>query len=92
MTKLGLLTFPLYLNHYTLGRVMVFSLISAHLARPAVMAISLGVVFGSSWLIMLIPEPAIQARLRKLLKLDASAAQPVLQPVSVRSSEKHPIK
>ena len=92
VTKLGLLTFPLYLNHYTLGRVMVYSLISAHLARPAVLVISLGFVFGSSWLIMLIPEPAIQAWLRKLLKLDASAAQPVLQPVSVRFNEKYPLK
>lgn len=90
VTKLGLLTFPLYLNHYTLGRVMVYSLISANLARPAVFAISLGVICGSSWLIMLVPEPAIQARLRKLLKLDASAAQPILQPVSVRSNEKYP--
>jgi peptidoglycan/LPS O-acetylase OafA/YrhL len=78
VTKLGLLTFPLYLNHYTLGRVMVYSLISAHLGRSVVFAISLGLVFVSSWLIMLIPEPAIQARLRKLLKLDTSAAQPVL--------------
>jgi hypothetical protein len=78
VTKLGLLTFPLYLNHYTLGRVMVYSLISAHLERSVVFAISLGLVCGSSWLIMMIPEPAIQARLRKLLKLDASAAQPIL--------------
>lgn len=90
VTKLGLLTFPLYLNHYTLGRVMVYSLISAHLARPAVLAISLGIVFGSSWLIMLIPEPAIQARLRKFLKLEASTAQPILQSVAVRSGEKYP--
>jgi peptidoglycan/LPS O-acetylase OafA/YrhL len=78
VTRLGLLTFPLYLNHYTLGRVMVYSLMSAHLPRPAVLAISLGFVCGSSWLIMLIPEPAIQARLRKLLRLDRSAAQPIL--------------
>ena len=92
VTKLGLLTFPLYLNHYTLGRVMVYSLISAHLARPAVLTISLGFVFGSSWLIMLIPEPAIQAWLRKFLKLDASVAQPVLQAVSVQSNEKYPLK
>jgi peptidoglycan/LPS O-acetylase OafA/YrhL len=74
VTRLGLLTFPLYLNHYTLGRVVTYSLISAHLARPAALAISLSLVCGSSWLIMRIPEPAIQARLRKLLKLDVSAA------------------
>jgi hypothetical protein len=74
VTRLGLLTFPLYLNHYTLGRVMTYSLISAHLARPAVFAISLGFIAVSSWFIMRVPEPAIQARLRKVLKLDASTA------------------
>jgi peptidoglycan/LPS O-acetylase OafA/YrhL len=73
VTKLGLLTFPLYLNHYTLGRVMTYGLISAHLARPAVLAISLGLICGSSWLIMMIPEPAIQAGFRKVLKLGPAA-------------------
>jgi hypothetical protein len=81
VTKLGLLTFPLYLNHYTLGRVLIYSLISAHVGRPAVFAISLAVIFGSSWLVMTIPEPAIQARLRKFLRLDTSAAQQIIQTV-----------
>jgi peptidoglycan/LPS O-acetylase OafA/YrhL len=90
VTKLGLLTFPLYLNHYTIGRIMVFNLMSTHLGRPAAFAISLGVVCGSSWLVMMIPEPAIQARLRKLLKLDASAARQIIQPVSLRPEEKYP--
>jgi hypothetical protein len=81
VTKPGLMTFPLYLNHYTLGRVLIYSLISAHVGRPAVFAISLAVIFGSSWLIMTIPEPAIQARLRKFLRLDISAAQQIIQTV-----------
>jgi peptidoglycan/LPS O-acetylase OafA/YrhL len=81
VTKLGLMTFPLYLNHYTLGRVLIYSLISAHVGRPAVFAISLAVIFGSSWLVMTIPEPAIQARLRKFLRLDTSAAQQIIQTV-----------
>jgi peptidoglycan/LPS O-acetylase OafA/YrhL len=73
VTKLGLLTFPLYLNHYTLGRVVTYDLISAHLGRPTAFAISFGLVCGLSWLIMMIPEPAIRARLRRVLKLDVSA-------------------
>jgi hypothetical protein len=72
VTKLGLLTFPLYLNHYTLGRVVTYDLISAHLGRPVAFAISFGLVCGLSWLIMMIPEPAIRARLRRVLKLDVS--------------------
>jgi hypothetical protein len=52
---------------------MVYSLISAHVARPVVFAISFGAVWGLSWLIMMVPEPAIQAKLRGLMKLDASA-------------------
>lgn len=86
VTKLGLMTYPLYLNHYTLGRVLVYSLISAHLARPVVFAISLGVVWGSSWLIMMVPEPAIQARLRKLLKVDSPSAQQLIQPAPGRAN------
>jgi peptidoglycan/LPS O-acetylase OafA/YrhL len=73
VTRLGLLTFPLYLNHYTLGRAMTYGLISAHWPRPAVFAISFGLVCSLSWFIMMIPEPAIQARLRKLLRLDVAA-------------------
>jgi hypothetical protein len=59
---------------------VTYSLLSAHLARPAVFAMTLGLVCGSSWFIMMIPEPAIQARLRGLLKLDISAAQQKIQP------------
>ncbi len=86
VTRLGLMTYPLYLNHYTLGRVLVYSLISAHLARPAVFAISLAVVWGSSWLIMMVPEPAIQARLRKLLKVDFPSVQQLIQPAPGRAN------
>ena len=70
--KLGLMTYALYLNHYTLGRVFVYELISAHVAASIVFVLALVVIFGLSWLIVVGPEPAIQRQLRKLLKLDAS--------------------
>lgn len=68
--KLGLLTYALYLNHYTLGRVLVYKLASAGVARPLILASVVILVFGLSWLIVTGPEPAIQRWLRKLLNLN----------------------
>jgi peptidoglycan/LPS O-acetylase OafA/YrhL len=70
--KLGLLTYALYLNHYTLGRVVVYKLISDHVARPLVLASTLVLVFGLSWLVVTGPEPVIQRWLRKLFNLNVS--------------------
>ncbi len=68
ITSLGLLTFPLYLNHYTIGRVVAYDLLSAHMAPSVVLLILLAIVFGSSWLIMRIAEPAVRNALSKLWK------------------------
>jgi peptidoglycan/LPS O-acetylase OafA/YrhL len=51
--KLGLVAYPLYLNHYTLGAALVYRLISAHLARPLIFIIVFVVILSSSWLIMI---------------------------------------
>jgi peptidoglycan/LPS O-acetylase OafA/YrhL len=72
--NLGLLTFPLYLNHYTIGRVMAYEMLSAHMPQPEVLLILLGIVFGSSWLIMKFAEPALRSGLSHLLKLDRWAS------------------
>ena len=74
--KVGLMTFPLYLNHYTFGRVMVYSLVSSNLGRPLSFAIAFTVICGSSWLIMIFPERALQSGLRKLLDLNSLRAPP----------------
>ena len=70
--KLGLLTYALYLNHYTLGRVLVYKLISYHVARPLVLASVIVLIFGLSWLVIAGPEPVIQRWLRKLFNLNVS--------------------
>ncbi|MBV9561737.1 MAG: acyltransferase [Bradyrhizobium sp.] len=73
LVKLGLLTYPLYLNHYTLGRVMTFSLVShgvpSWLSFVAVMA----TILLSSWCIMIFAEPALQSVLRKRLPVSRVA-------------------
>jgi peptidoglycan/LPS O-acetylase OafA/YrhL len=70
--KLGLLTYALYLNHYTLGRALVFELISHDVARPLVLASAIVLIFGLSWLVVTGPEPVIQRWLRKLFNLNVS--------------------
>jgi len=73
--SLGLLTFPLYLNHYTLGRVLVYNLARSNVSTSVALAVSVIIVCGSSWLIMMIAEPALQAKMRKVLNLDTTLRQ-----------------
>jgi hypothetical protein len=87
VVKLGLMTFPLYLNHYTLGRVMVYSLVSSNLAAPISFAIAFTVICGSSWLIMIFPERMLQSRLRRLLGLSSGAER-----ADPRQSEKQSLQ
>jgi peptidoglycan/LPS O-acetylase OafA/YrhL len=69
--RLGLMTFPLYLNHYSLGRVLVFSLVSSGLGEFSSFAIAFTLICGSSWLIMLYPEQMLQSALRRLFGLNS---------------------
>lgn len=63
LQKVGLLTYPLYLNHFVLGMTLVPALFALGLERPFVFALSFAAVLGSSWFIMSVPEPALQATL-----------------------------
>jgi peptidoglycan/LPS O-acetylase OafA/YrhL len=63
LQKVGLLTYPLYLNHFVLGMTLVPALVALGLERPFVFALSFAAVLGSSWFIMSVPEPALQATL-----------------------------
>lgn len=77
--NLGLMTFPLYLNHYTLGRVLIYQLSSSNLGRYATFAIVFTAICVSTWFIMKILEPSLQGLLRKLLKLDTSKDRKAVQ-------------
>ena len=61
---MGRVSYPLYLNHYVLGMVLVPAFASCGLSRPAVLAVALGIVGGSSYLIMRYPERMLQRYLR----------------------------
>jgi peptidoglycan/LPS O-acetylase OafA/YrhL len=67
LIKFGLLTYPLYLNHYTLGRVMVFSLVSRGVPPSLSLVVVMVTILVSSWWIMIYAEPALQAALRRRL-------------------------
>ena len=71
---LGRLSYPLYLNHYTLGMVLVPSLFAAGLGPWAALLAALGAVVGSSWLVTRGPERVGQAWLRALLRPRAREA------------------
>ena len=65
---LGRLSYPLYLNHYVLGMVLVPELVRHGLPRTGVLAVALALVVGSSYLIMRYPERQVQQILRARLK------------------------
>jgi peptidoglycan/LPS O-acetylase OafA/YrhL len=60
---IGLLTYPVYLNHFVLGMTMVPALFALGLERSLVFALSLATVLASSWFIMSIPERALRSAL-----------------------------
>ncbi len=78
----GRLSYPLYLNHYSLGMVLVPALSAAGLGRTSAFGVSLGLVVGSSYLVMRYPERWIQkhlrARLRAQLKSSSTSREPML--------------
>jgi peptidoglycan/LPS O-acetylase OafA/YrhL len=65
--KLGLLSYPLYLNHYTLGMCVVAFFARAALGLLETFALSVSVVFLVSYVIMTWPERAIQRRLLAMI-------------------------
>jgi peptidoglycan/LPS O-acetylase OafA/YrhL len=65
--QLGLLSYPLYLNHYTLGMCLVAFFARTGFSVAAIFALSLSVVFLISYFIMILPERAIQKRLLAMI-------------------------
>ena len=64
---IGLLTYPIYLNHFVLGMTIVPALFALGLERSLVFAISLATVLASSWFIMSLPERALRAVLLSII-------------------------
>ena len=76
---LGRLSYPLYLNHYTLGMVLVPSLFALGMGSVGALVTALTIVFTSSWLVVLGPERIGQQWLRRLIPSPSkrsSAADP----------------
>lgn len=65
--QLGLLSYPLYLNHYTLGMCLVAFFARTGFSVTAIFALALSVVFVISYFIMILPERAIQKRLLAMI-------------------------
>jgi peptidoglycan/LPS O-acetylase OafA/YrhL len=69
LVDIGLLTYPIYLNHYVLGMTLVPALFAVGLPGPLVLVVSLASVVTTSWLIMKIPERRLQSILRSWLQV-----------------------
>ena len=77
----GLLSYTLYLNHYTVGQALVLVLARAGLSGTPAMVASLSVIVFVSYVVMIVPERVLQRRLRNAwrgraaLRRSASFAQ-----------------
>jgi peptidoglycan/LPS O-acetylase OafA/YrhL len=66
LRDVGLMTYPIYLNHFVLGMTLVPALFALGLQRWLVFVLSLAAVLGSSWFIMSVPERALRSALLSL--------------------------
>jgi peptidoglycan/LPS O-acetylase OafA/YrhL len=64
---LGRLSYPLYLNHFSLGMILVPSLFAAGFGAVPAFVIAMAAILASSWAVMRWPEAAVQLWMRKLL-------------------------
>ncbi len=85
--NMGRLSYPLYLNHYTLGMVLVPALAGQGSGRAAAFAVSLAIVVASSYAIMRYPERwaqrLLRARLRARLKSGAAPGERGIMPAGL---------
>jgi peptidoglycan/LPS O-acetylase OafA/YrhL len=68
LRRLGRLSYPVYLNHYTLGLVVVPALAALGWSRPLVFVAALGVVLLVSSLIMAYPERLLQTAFKNAMR------------------------
>lgn len=73
--QLGLMTYPLYLNHFVLSQALVPVLV-AWLPGAMVFPVLMAILLGNAWLIAAYPERWIQDRLSAILSLRRRAARP----------------
>nr|WP_295662736.1 acyltransferase [Polymorphobacter sp.] len=66
--RLGRLSYPIYLNHYTLGLVVVPALAALGWSRPLVFVAALGVVLTVSIAIMAYPERWLQTAFKNAMR------------------------
>ncbi|UAJ11765.1 acyltransferase family protein [Glacieibacterium megasporae] len=66
--RLGRLSYPVYLNHYTLGLVVVPALAALGWSRPLVFFAALAIVLLVSSLIMAYPERLLQTALKNAMR------------------------
>lgn len=66
--KLGMLSYPLYLNHYAFGLVIVPGLFALGMGTMSVLVLSCAIILSTSWFIMEGPEKAVRDFLREYIE------------------------
>jgi peptidoglycan/LPS O-acetylase OafA/YrhL len=67
LRELGLLTYPVYLGHFTIGMYLLPALAVPISNRLVLLAVLLAIVFGLAWLVLRGPERALQMMAKKTL-------------------------
>ena len=83
---LGLLTYPLYLNHFTFGEYLVPMLWSRMASPVAVLIVALVMVFGIAYFIAAVLEPRIQKWARRNLLSPSPRTTELLQSSSAKKT------
>lgn len=83
---MGRLSYPLYLNHYSFGMVLVPALFSLNISRPWAFALSIFLVAFTSYLIVLYPERAMQSFLKSRLGMGRARTKDVTAGADAREA------
>ena len=79
MRPIGLMTYPLYLNHFILGQALL-PVLHSQIANPAMLFLVLfAILLVNAWMISQYPERWIQRNLRQALLGKAGHAQPAVE-------------
>lgn len=72
MRPIGLMTYPLYLNHFVLAQALLPAIAGAISSPPLIMLVLFGALLMNAWFIAMVAEPWCQAQFRRILQLQRS--------------------
>ena len=75
MRPIGLMTYPLYLNHFVLGQALL-PLLTPWVENAAILFVTfLTILLANAWIMAQYPEKAIQSRLKRTINVRPAASR-----------------